>query len=86
MEDATERLRAWATEVEAAYADGGYAAGDGPTVPLDEVLAVLAENERLRAALQGLTRAGEATVTAGHPTDELLTSLVWAQEALRAEQ
>lgn len=54
MSEAADRLRQWATEVEEAYADGGYASGDGPAAPLDEALAVLAENERLTSKLVAL--------------------------------
>jgi hypothetical protein len=42
--DAADRLDTWANHVDNAYADGGYAAGDGPTPPdLDDIrLAVTA--------------------------------------------
>ena len=48
-DDLLASARRWVEEVEAAYADGGYAAGDGPSPPLDEVIWLLAEVDRLRA-------------------------------------
>lgn len=39
--DRIARIRKWAEEVNAAYADGGYAAGDGPNPPdPDDLLAL----------------------------------------------
>jgi hypothetical protein len=52
VSDLERSARAWVAEVEAAYADGGYAAGDGPRPPLDEMAWLLAERDHLRAALQ----------------------------------
>jgi len=50
-EEQLDAAQRWVDEVERAYADGGYAAGDGPPAPLDEMVALLAENKRLREQL-----------------------------------
>ena len=44
--DAAQR---WVNEVQRAYEEGGYAAGDGPSAPLEEMVALLAEVRALRA-------------------------------------
>ena len=40
------KAEAWIAEVEDAYRDGGYAHGDGPTPPLDEMIWLLAERAK----------------------------------------
>lgn len=62
-----ESATKWAAEVRAAYADGGYAAGDGPSAPLDEVSYLLdfrrealAKIDRLHRQLDRLGRMADA--------------------------
>lgn len=62
------------------FTDGEVCAGCGY-----EPLHIARRIDALHKALQDLARAGEETVTAGHPTGSLLTSLVWAQQALYGE-
>lgn len=54
----------WVAEVNAAYADGGYAAGDGPNPPLDEMEWLLDEYRRLHAQ----TEDGCVVDSCGEPT------------------
>lgn len=50
-DDMVERATAWLAEVDAAYADGGYAAGDGPEPPVDEMYWLLEQRRVLRYLL-----------------------------------
>ena len=52
MADLEQSARDWLDEVTAAYADGGYASGDGPAAPVEEVEYLLAEVERLRDGIR----------------------------------
>lgn len=44
--DLLAKAEAWVAEVSAAYDDGGYASGDGPTAPLDEMEWLIAERKK----------------------------------------
>lgn len=45
MSDMESRARAWVEQVEDAYTEGGYAAVDGPSAPLEEMRWLLAVND-----------------------------------------